>query len=391
MIAQRQPSEALPADSRRCVCQLVHSLHVGGAEILARRLGEGLADRFRMVFACLDERGTMAAELVQSGYTVEVLRRGNGLDLGCARRLARFLGEQQVDIVHAHQYTPFFYAAVARLLGRRRPILFTEHGRAYPDYPRRKRVVFNKMMLRRGDRLVAVGEQVRQALVENERFAAHRIETIYNGVNLQRFAEHRNASLLLRQEFRLPADAHIVMQVARLDPLKDHHTALAAVAALRRRGVNNVHLVMVGDGPLREAIVAEIERQNLADRVHLLGLRSDVPALLREADAFLLTSVSEGIPLTLIEAMAARVPIVSTDVGGVREVVQHEETALLCPAGDAAGLASALQRVLGDPSLRARLCEAAAIRAETHFAEQRNHEAYAEKYSQMIERGNALK
>src|SRR5262245_30516133 len=110
------------------VCQILHSLQVGGAEVLAARIARRLADQFEFVFACLDELGTLGAELRSEGVTVEVLGRSQGLDLACIRRLARFVRSQGAAVVHAHQYTPFFYARAPGWFGHRPPVLFTEHG-----------------------------------------------------------------------------------------------------------------------------------------------------------------------------------------------------------------------------------------------------------------------
>src|SRR5438067_9821303 len=146
------------------ICQVLHGLWVGGAEVLAARLARQLGDRFRFVFVCLDELGTLGQELRAEGFPVEVLQRRAGLDWRCSLRLARFLRRERVDLVHAHQYTPFFYSLMARFLYRRPAVLFTEHGRHYPDYPRRKRMLANRFLLQRRDRVVGVGEAVRQAL-----------------------------------------------------------------------------------------------------------------------------------------------------------------------------------------------------------------------------------
>ena len=152
----------------------------------------------------------------------------------------------------------------------------------------------------------------------------------------------------------VPADAFVIVQVARLDYLKDHTTAVRAIHALAK-STPNVLLLLVGEGPERPKIEAEIALRGLQKNVRLLGQRNDVPQILQAADAMLLTSISEGIPLTLIEGMAAGLPIVSTDVGGVREVVVEEETALLAAAGDDAALARRLQQLLADNDLRRRL------------------------------------
>ena len=132
--------------------------------------------------------GTLGEELRNEGFTVKVLGRRGGVDLACVRRLAAFVRCQRAVVVHAHQYTPFFYARAPGWVGRRPPVAFTEHGRFHPDLPNPKRMIFNRLFLRRQDRVVAVGQAVKQALVMNEAICPRRIEVIYNGVSLDDFA-----------------------------------------------------------------------------------------------------------------------------------------------------------------------------------------------------------
>src|SRR5262249_48721524 len=155
--------------------------------------------------------------------------------------------------LHAHQYTPFFYAMVGRLPAFRPPILFTEHGREYPDYPRRKRTLFNRLALRRRDRVVAVGNAVRQALVTNEGIRERRIEIVYNGIEADRFAHRFPDRAKVRRELGLGVAEPVIVQVARLDHLKDHPTALRCLARVVRE-VPRARLVLVGDGPREAAI-----------------------------------------------------------------------------------------------------------------------------------------
>src|SRR5262249_1496011 len=141
--------------------------------------------------------------------------------------------------------------------------------------------------------------------------------------------------------------------------------------------------VLTGRGPEQRRIEEEARRLGLTARVRFLGLRTDVARLLPAADVFLLTSISEGIPLTLIEAMAARLPIVSTNVGGVSEVVEDGVTGLLAPSGDADELSRQVLRLIAEPALRRELGERGRARAETHFSERQMLVAYAELYEEM--------
>jgi glycosyltransferase involved in cell wall biosynthesis len=365
------------------VCQLLHSLTVGGAEVLAAALARDLRASFRFVFACLDEIGSLGERLRQEGFCVEVLARRPGIDFGCMRRLNRFFRKQRVRLVHAQQYTPFFYALGSRLWKAAPPVLFTEHGRFFPDHPNRRRMIYNRLMLRPRDRVVGVGESVRRALVDNEGIPERRVGRIYNGVDIGAFNGQQVDRRAVRQEMGLAADHLVIMQVARLDWLKDHLTALRAMGRLIHDNPS-ARLVLVGDGPERGAIEHEIERLGLDDYVRLLGLRHDVARLLKAADIFLLSSISEGIPVTVIEAMAAALPVVSTDVGGVSEMVVPGETGLLASAKADDQLAHALAALAGDPNLRRRLGTQGQRRAAAVFSRETMHTAYRHLYEEML-------
>jgi glycosyltransferase involved in cell wall biosynthesis len=373
---------------RPVVCQVLHTLQIGGAEVLAARLARRLQDRFRFVFACLDELGTLGAELRGEGFTVEVLGRKSGLDVGCVRRLASFARDQLADLLHAHQYTPFFYARAPGWMGRRPPVMFTEHGRFYPDLPNRKRMVFNRMFLRRIDRVVAVGESVKRALVNNEGIPAARIEVIYNGVRMDEYRADPADRLAVRAELGLAPSDRVAILVARLDYLKDHSTALRTAERVSRQ-IPGFRLLLAGEGPERPKIEAEIDKLGLADTVLMLGLRTDVRRLLTAADVFLLTSISEGIPVTLIEAMGAELPVVATAVGGVAEVVLPGQTGILASSGDDAALAAGLVRVFEDQDSARRMGVAGRLRAIDIFSEEEMHEGYAAAYGELLQSSRA--
>ncbi|MCC5830982.1 MAG: glycosyltransferase [Phycisphaeraceae bacterium] len=385
--------------SRPVIAHILHRLYLAGAEVLAadlaRRLGNPADERapFRFVFLCLDEVGPLGEALRDEGFTVENLERRPGVDMAVARRIRDTARRENVAILHAHQYTPFFYAAISRAwpiipspLIRRRPrLLFTEHGRHYPDQASRKRIWSNRLLLRPTDRVTAVGRWVQKALVDNEGIADQRIEVIHNGIHPGRFkpadAAARSA---LRYSLGVTDGRPILLQVARFHPVKDHLTAIDAFARVVE-SIPEAMLLLVGDGEQKEAIVERIRRHGIWKSVRLLGVRSDVPDLINAADLFLLSSLSEGISVTLLEAMGCGVPIVATEVGGNPEVVEHGVTGLLSPRRDSEGMAENILELLGDEPRRRAMGEAGRERLLNHFDQDRMHEAYASMYRAMIE------
>src|SRR5262245_23289543 len=299
--ALEQNLEVRATKARPTVCQVLHALRVGGAEVLAARLARRLRNDYRFLFVCLDELGTLGEELRGEGFPVHVLGRRPGLDLRTMLSLAGLFRRERVDVIQAHQYTPFFYSATARWLGRRVPVLFTEHGRHFPDYPRRKRMLANRLLLGRRDRVVGVGQAVRRALVANEGLPEDRVGLVYNGIDLAPYANGDHDRRAVRQELGVGDADLAIMQVARLDYLKDHATAVRTMARVARQRPD-ARLVLVGEGPEGSKIRDQVRQLGLEKHVLFLGLRSDVPRLLAAADLFLLTSISEGIPLTVIEA-----------------------------------------------------------------------------------------
>jgi glycosyltransferase involved in cell wall biosynthesis len=243
----------------------------------------------------------------------------------------------------------------------------------------------NRLLLRRSDRVVAVGEAVRQALIHNEGIAADRVEVIYNGIPLERFEGRPTISkrAAIRAEIGLEPEDLVVVQVARLDYLKDHATAIRTIERVARRWPR-ARLVLVGDGPERGAIEDLVRQREMEGNVRLLGQRADVPRLLAASDIVLLTSISEGIPLTLIEAMAAGRPVMATRVGGVAEVVADGQTGLLAPAGDDAALAEHILHLADDPARRDQIGQSGRQRADNLFSECRMHDAYRRIYAAMV-------
>lgn len=372
------------ATARPTICHVIHALGVGGAEVLVDQMVRRMSGEFRCVVAVLDEIGEIGERLQRDGFIVEHLHRQPGIDRNCAKRLKAFADCEGAAILHAHQCTPFFQSMLSRGVFGRRPVVFTEHGRHFPDLPSRKRMVVNRLLLRGCDRLIGCGGAVRQALIENEGLPADRVEVIYNGADLKTLAKSSpDARPRIRAEFGIGESDFVAVLVARLHELKDHQTALRAID-LARMQIPNLRLILAGDGDQRPAIEQTIRELDLSPNVKLAGTRKDIADLLAASDVFLMSSISEGIPLTVIEAMAARRPVVSTAVGGLPELIEHGVTGLLAPAKDDAGLAKHLIELHRHPELSDRMADVAARRADEMFSLDGMLNSYANVYNDVL-------
>ncbi|MCR9197889.1 MAG: glycosyltransferase [Planctomycetaceae bacterium] len=386
-VVTSSPDEGPQRQARPTVCHVIHALGVGGAEMLVDVMVRRLNPDYRCVIAVLDEIGELGERLRADGFTVEHLQRQPGIDRGCAKRLDAFARREHVSLLHAHQYTPFFQSMLSRGLTGTRPVLLTEHGRHVPDLPSRKRSLVNRLLLRKQDRLIGCGAAVRQALIDNEGLPAQRVDVIYNGVDLNAFSQAAaHARTRIRREFGFKDDDFVAVQVARLHKLKDHQTALETIEVARRTHPN-VRLLIVGEGEERAAIEADIRQKNLECHVRLAGSRSDVADLLAAADTFLMSSISEGIPLTIIEAMAAELPVVSTAVGGIPEMITSGQNGFLAPARQPAELSRCLVSLAQSPALRRKVGAAGRRTAEEQFSLDSMLNGYRRLYQEMIHVG----
>ena len=307
--------------------------------------------------------------------------RRPGVDWSVARRMAAAIRERELDVVHAHQYTPFFYSAVAKALVRGKPrLILTEHGRHYPDVVSRKRRWANKLLLARmANAVTACCQFSANGLAANDGFDPRRIEIIENGIEVDRYGPPSGG----RETPERPA--RTIIHVARHHPVKDQATLLRGFA-LAAPDLPGVTLQMVGDGPLRPDLENLTRELGIADRVQFLGIRSDIPDLMRSADIFTLTSLSEAASLTLLEAMASGLPAVVTDVGGNGEIVRHEKEGLLVPRGGAAQLAAAFKRLHADPAFARRLGNAGRERAFNRHRLENTVDQYLRLYERVMVR-----
>jgi len=374
---------ALTTDPIR-VAFVLHVMQVAGAEVLVDETIRRLGARISPVVFCTEQVGPLGERLQADGVPVMAYGRKPGLDLSVSRRMAADIRAHRIQVVHAHQYTPFFYSAIAaRLSGVRPRVIFTEHGRHYPDVVSARRRWINRAVLdRMADDVNAVCEFSARALAEKDGFRADRIHVIPNGIDAPKYSPVQDRAALKAQLGLDPARRHVIC-VARFHPVKDHRTLIAAFAQVAGE-IDDVDLVLAGDGELRGAIESQIREAGLDARVRLLGVRRDVADVLRACDVFALTSVSEAASITLLEAMGSGLPVVVTAVGGNPELVRHGTDGLLFPRGDAGAGADALRRILGDPAFARVLGASGRARVLDTFNLDRTVDTYHALYRDVI-------
>jgi glycosyltransferase involved in cell wall biosynthesis len=351
------------------VLLLVDRLEVGGPGRLAVSLGIGLRRQgvdVRVAHLGLGDWGSLAAELAAGGVPVFNLRLGRLHDPRPVVRLAAYVHRERIDVVHTHNRYAHLVGRAGAALARR-PIVSTVH------YLRDTEPGWREAIRRWLDHasarvlcsaVITVSDAQRQAYQQAAGMESARLETHRHGVDATVFRPDPAARDRLRRTFGLDVEALLFTTVAMLRPGKGLEYLLQAVAKMRSR-TPVARVLIVGDGEERPKLETLVAALGLTEVVRFVGVRSDVPGLLAAADVYVHPSLSEALPISVLEAMAVGLPVVASSVGGIPEIVADEQTGMLVPPAHADQLAAAMLRLL-DPGLRATMGAAGRAWVETH-------------------------
>jgi glycosyltransferase involved in cell wall biosynthesis len=371
--------EAADVSSRPIrVLLAINTLARGGAERQLVELATGLdRERFTVAVVCVVAGGPLADDLTSAGIPVAIFDSRKPLEL---LRLIAHVRSQAPDVVHSFLFGSNIVAPLAARVGRaavvitsRRSLGFFKDGRPHYDLLQR---VANRFT----DVVIANSEAVREDTLKREHLGVARVRVIYNGVELDRSPPDRDqarAALLGKGDH----GGALVVVVANLIPYK----GLAYFVDAWREVVRTLpgaHAVVVGEGPARAEL--EARAADLGGSIRFIGSRSDVPRLLPAADLVVQSSLYEGFPNAVLEAMAAGRPVVATGVGGTIEAVEQERTGLLVPPRDSAALAAAIEQILTHPDRARSYGLAGRKRAEDEFSVTRMVDGYADLYMSML-------
>lgn len=362
------------------VIQIVHNLDVGGLERVVISLIDGLDPaRHRAVLVCLQDGGDLLSDIHAPGVRVYGLRKGNRFSVRAIAYLAAIIRREHAEIVHCHNHGALAYGVLASLVAQRGKVVYTAHGVLSAS---RLRTALLGRARRRVRRVVAVSEDTRQVATGHGRMDPRRTSLIINGIDVRRFAPFAGAETA-RIGLGLDPGTVVFGIVARLSPVKDHSTLLRAFAQVRATE-SNARLVIIGGGETEAKVRALIAELGLSDSVRMTGDRRDVPLLMGVLDVFVLSSYSEGLSITLLEAMAASLPVVATRVGGNAEIVVDGVTGLLVEPRNPAALAAAMLWVTENRSPARAMGAAGRTRVEEHFSERAMVAKYAQVYDDVL-------
>ena len=353
------------------IMHMVLNLEIGGLENLVCEMARIQTQQGDEVVVCsLDSQEASLRKVEEDGFRIIYLDRRGGKDFRLLFRLVRLLKKEKPDILHTHNKAPLIYGALVRYLTKVPVLVNTRHGEL--------KSYRHSFLLKAHDFIITVSHAVKRGFLETSRIQENKVKVIHDGIDIKKYDGSGAVSQSLEKNGRL-----IIGLVARLDHCKDVFNLLNSfqkVVAL----VNNAELWIVGDGVLRSDLERQADILGLKDKVKFWGWRKDVAAINSAIDIFVLPSVTEGLSLALLEAMACHCPVVATYVGGIPEVVVEGKTGFLVPPKDPNAMAEAILKIASNKELAKQMGNAGRKRVEEEFSLEKMVSEYQKVYEEAL-------
>lgn len=365
------------------ILHLLSSAHYGGTEMMTWTLLNHMSDRFENELCFFLEDGPFVEKYRRQGFYVSVLNWSPVRTLQVALQLFSLLRSRQYDVITVYGYKANMLARWVAWFARVKRYVTAQRS---VDLDRRPwHSWLDRVTSPMVDLYVSNSAAAASLLVSRERVPQTKVLTIPNGIDSARFQVEENDRTAARLSLGIGTGQLAVGVVANLRPMKGHLDLLRAFATLKVT-YPQVHLFFAGEGPCRREISETAIQLGIADQVHLLGLRTDIPSILAAMDVFVLPSHWEGMPGSVMEAMAAGLPVIGTSVGGIPELIVDGVTGYLVQPGDSAVLGDRLAALFADHRHREALGRAAAERIKEHFSLNRMVRATESMYYQLVGR-----
>lgn len=369
------------------VLHIVSNLNKNGPAFVVNDLAIGLKNNNCDVFIA-SSGGTLEKDLEKEGitnYKIPIQRLGKSKIkyaymycynfMKSLSILFKLVKRKKINIIHAHQPIPILLGLIVSRLTRT-PFVTTAHNIYNPNS------IVDRMYTK-GDLIIAVSEQVRKSMINDFKVDDKKIFTVCNGINLKRLTINSDKESSIRNKYGIEKNCTLIGVVAGLRKQKGLNYFIEA-AKLISNEFSNVKFIIVGDGELREELVELSSNLNLTDKIIFTGFREDVPQIIKELDIFCLSSLYEGLPISLLEALGNSKPVVVTAVGGIPELITNGSNGLLVPPRDPKKLADSLKRLISDKDLVESLKTNALKSIKENFSEQSMAIKHIDLYTKLL-------
>ena len=340
-------------------------------------------ERFNVIFIYLRGHGDEKNLLKEAGYEVFYLsniERINTFRFSILFKLVRILKEHNVDIIHCHAHKSTVYGTVAAVLAKTPVVMAHVHGLGRSRNFRRK--LMNFLLFKKINRIVPVAESVKEDVLKNNwSVPEEKITVLENSIDYGRFADVSISKEDAKRILGLASDAFVFGTVGRLAPTKGLSYLIEAFPKVKEQKPS-AQLVLFGDGPCRAELEQQASNMSCRDSIHFLGHRDNIEQLLRGMDVFVLSSVAEGMPRAILEVMAAGIPCIATEVGGIPEIISGNNVGILVPPKDSEALAEAMVNVA---NLTDEKLEKQVVKAQNRVRQFYSHQVVREKVRKLYE------
>lgn len=330
---------------------------------------------------CLHEDGWLNVQLQKLGFETLIVPQNCSFDGRWLLSIISLIKKRKIDLMHAHEFAMNVYGSMASAMTGI-PIVTTVHGKNYYWEKWRRRLAYR--FASKQSTMIAVSEDIRKFLIDKVGVKSGRVITIYNGIDTEAYFPDSQLRNSIRQKLRISETQAVIGTVGSLFAVKGHTYLLKAASIVTKTYPESVFLI-AGGGDLLGQLRVEANQLGIGNNVIFLGPREDIPALLQDMDIFILPSLSEGLPLSVLEAMACAKPVVATDVGGIPEVIVDGQSGLLVPPGNSQALAEKILELLKNRSLADKLGNAGSLRVRKDFSFENMWIRYQKLYENCFE------
>lgn len=361
------------------ILHLIETSGPGGAEKMLINLVVSLVPGDYTSIIGLMKDGWLSRVLSDLGYETLILPHKRSIDFEFSRNLLSVIKRKKIDLMHAHEFAMNTFGSLASA-ATGVPIVATVHGKNYYGEKWWRRLAYR--LVSRQSRMIAVSDDIAEFLAHDIGISRRKIMTIHNGIQTDLFITDDSARAQYRSFFGLQEGQPLIGTVGSLYPVKGHTFLLNALAIVKE-SVPDVKALIVGRGFLLDQLKSEALSLGLGRNIEFLGFREDIPKLIQAMDIFVLPSLSEGHPLALLEAMASQKPVVATDVGGLREVVEDGKAGILVPPKDPRALADKIMMLIKNKELAQEMAISGRIRVVKVFDIKNTVKKYMDIYNQL--------